>query len=109
MKRSTNRKILNYSLLPIIVLVLVLVVTPESVKGTEGSIYYDIVSFLWTLGFPGPFIFWTWGVGPHVVSMIMDPLERELKAGRIRPNSSDAKRLKVFRKFKYLNIYINTD
>lgn len=110
MKRSTNRKILNFALLPLIGIITVYLAFPEMLKATDASnAFHPLVSYFWVLAILGGFIFWLWGVAPHVVSLFMDPLERETKAGRVKPNSWDEKALKSLWLFRLLNIYIDAD
>ncbi|MFN3170142.1 MAG: hypothetical protein ACE37E_05550 [Hyphomicrobiales bacterium] len=110
MKRSTNRNILKYSLLPALVLVAFAVAFPEAFKGTDNPTFQNYMAYcLFVAGGLGAVTFWVWGVGANVTSLIYDPLQNEQKAGRLKPGSYEERTLRSLRFFRLLNIYIDRE
>lgn len=86
------------------------VIYPAVLKGTDipdASHYLSMA--LWVFGVIGVFIFWVWGVMPHAFSVIMGPIEKDAKKGRLKPHGYGERILKSGSIFKFLNIHIDTD
>ncbi|MEP0522327.1 MAG: hypothetical protein ABJO09_09875 [Hyphomicrobiales bacterium] len=110
MKRSTNKKILKFALLPMVVFAIFAFAYPVILTGADSPTIPQYIGMgLWVLGVVGFFVFWTWGVGPHAVSAFMRPLEIEAEKGWHEPNGYSERTLKQLRIFKFLNIYIGSD
>lgn len=110
MKRSTNRNILKYSLLPALALAAFAFAFPEAFEGTENPTFKNYMAYgLFVAGGFGALTFWIGGVMANVVSLFTEPFENEQKAGRLKPGSYDERVMSSLRFFRVLNIHVDRE
>lgn len=107
MSRYTNKLILKYSLLPLVTFLISAYLFPEMIAATDnpGLVNYVGVT-LFALAGGGVLVFWFWGIGANMISLMIDPFENEQRAGRLKPGSYEDRALQSMAIFRFLRIYI---
>lgn len=110
MKRSTNRKILKYSLWPALTFAIFALAFPETLEGTENPTAGNYVAYaLFAAAGFGVLTFWVGGVMANAASLISNPLEDKRKAGQLKPGGYGDRVLSSLWLFRSLNIYVDRE